>query len=427
MRTSRTRRMLLASLTGLLLAGTGAGTANAKDINLTVWHLASDSPALMNLYKAYEDYSGNTITFVDMPPAGFETTTMTKWATGERPDVLEWHATDAYMRQLNPEMNLIDLTDEAFVAANPALYSSGPVLNGRVYAAMVNYPQVWGFYYNKAVFENAGLTPPMNIGELFAVCDALKEKAPGVTPIFQAGGSGWPPQIILLMYPSDLQVGDAYSKAVMEKQQTVNDPEGPIVQSYKDFVKLRDNGCFNSDAASAKFEDSMAAVFSGTAALVAQHSDQVNTLDTIAGDSAKVDETVGFVGWSAGGKSTAIMMSPFGTYYLPKTGNAEKEAAALDFIRFVTGEGYQAFVEESGLPPVQSGAAMPSTMRPLITQVKEAADRGIAPFYSSTIPTGTYDVIVNQLLAGQLEPQQAADQLAITVEQLSRAQGMPGW
>jgi len=290
--------MLMAGIAGVMLSVAGNGAASAEGVNLTLWHLASDSPALMNLYKAYEKASGNTLTFVDMPPAGFETTTMTKWATGERPDILEWHAVDSYMRQINPTENLIDLSGEEFVKKNPDLYSSGPVLDGKVYAAMVNFPQVWGFYYNKDVLAKAGIEPPKNIDDLFAACKAIKEKVPGVTPIFLAGGSGWPPHIIVLMYPSDLQVGDAYAKAVMSKEKKVNDPDSPILKSYVDFVALRDAGCFNTDSLSAKFEDSMAAVYNGTAAMVAQHSDQINTLDTIAnGEPVTVTAEPGEVLW----------------------------------------------------------------------------------------------------------------------------------
>lgn len=420
------KSILLAGLAGLMATAT-AGVANAAGVNLTIWHLASDSPALMNLYKAYEKQSGNTITFVEMPPAGFETTTMTKWATGERPDVLEWHPDEPSTRQLDPAENVFDLSNEDFVKKNPDLYSSGPVIDGHVYAAMVNFPQVWGFYYNKAVFQKAGLKPPTNIQELFAVCKALKEKAPGVTPIFQAGGSGWPPLIIPLMYLADEQVNNAFAKSVLEKKVKVNDPKGLIVKSYTDYVALRDQGCYNADAASAKFEDSMAGVYKGTVALVPQHSDQTTTLDAIAGDPAKVDSAIGFVGWSAGGKNTGIQLSPFGSYFLPKTGNAEKEAAALGFVRFVTGEGYQPFVTDSGLPPIQKGAQISPTIRPLVADIKAAYDKGPTPFYNQTIPTGSYDVIINQLLAGQITPQAAADQLEVTVEQLAKASGLAGW
>ncbi len=81
------RRALLLGVAGLAITASAA-PAFAEGLTLTVWHLASDSPALMNIYKAYEAHSKNTMSFVDMPPAGFESTTMTKWSTGERPDII---------------------------------------------------------------------------------------------------------------------------------------------------------------------------------------------------------------------------------------------------------------------------------------------------------------------------------------------------
>ena len=51
---------------------------------------------------------------------------------------------------------------------------------------------------------------------------------------------------------------------------------------------------------------------------------------------------------------------PIGSYLLPKTGDQAKEAAALDFVRYVTGPGYPGYIEASGTFPIVNGAGINS-------------------------------------------------------------------
>ncbi|MDL5351226.1 hypothetical protein [Microbacterium sp. zg-YB36] len=54
-----------AAVTLSLAACSSGGTAGASEVptgvTLTMWHITADSDALLNLYKAYEEHSGNTI------------------------------------------------------------------------------------------------------------------------------------------------------------------------------------------------------------------------------------------------------------------------------------------------------------------------------------------------------------------------------
>lgn len=56
------------------------------------------------------------------------------------------------------------------------------------------------FWYNKTVFEKAGIkTPPKTFDEFFEVCDKLQKA--GITPIAEAGGDTWPPLRYLAFVP----------------------------------------------------------------------------------------------------------------------------------------------------------------------------------------------------------------------------------
>src|SRR5580692_12712774 len=82
------------------------GGAKAAGLSLTVWHNTQDTQGVLALYKAYEKASGNKLVFVDIPADGFETATLTKWASGDRPDILEYHPGAADMAHFNPAQNL---------------------------------------------------------------------------------------------------------------------------------------------------------------------------------------------------------------------------------------------------------------------------------------------------------------------------------
>lgn len=421
---TNTNRLIKAAALAVLVAGLASG-ADAAGVKLTLWHNTADSPALMNLYKAYEAASGNTIEIVPMPTDGFETATITRWATGERPDILEYHAGTATLYQFNAVENFRDLSDlPVFQNGSPIFDATGSI-DGKRYAVVIGYPSVFGLFYNKEILERNGITPPTSLDGLLAACQELKTKDPTVIPISEAGGSRWPTQIMTLSAMAQQNAGSAYTKAVTDRAVAVNDPDGPVVKSLEMYAQMRDAGCFNSDALTATFEDTFANVVNGKGAFVAQHSSMLPSLDAAAGgDKAKVDAALGFTGFSTPDGGAWFSASPFGTYYLPKTGDVTREEAALDFVKWVTGDGYQPYVTESSEPPVLQGYEAPP-LRDIMVALDAAYKKGVPA--TDIVGWTNFDTLMGRLLANQLTPQEVADQMQITVEQQSQAAGLPGW
>ena len=71
-------------------------------------------------------------------------------------------------------------------------------------------------------------------------------------------------------------------------------------------------------------------------------------------------------------------MSPglIGTYMLPRTGDATRQAAALNFIHFITGPGYAAFIAPVRKLPAHQGAQGPANTSRLLNDIKAAYDKG---------------------------------------------------
>jgi raffinose/stachyose/melibiose transport system substrate-binding protein len=397
--------------------------AAPKGVTLTLWHNAADPKAVLDLYKAYEAYSGNTISLVDIPPGTFPDTIQSKWATGARPDLLEWHGNLTDFLALNGTQNMVDLTSLSFVKKEGSLAQLSGSDNGKTYAVTLGFPGVSGIFYNKQVLAKAGLQPPKSYADLASDCTVLKTKLPAVSPIFQAGGSGFPPQILSSWnYMAQYQANGAYATSIVNKTAKLNDSTGPFVAGLTAYQSLKNSGCFNKDATTATWEQSMKDLLAGTTAMVPQISDSVSLLDGDAnGDTAKVDATIGFVGVSATSPVADFQPTPLGTFYVPKTGNTDKERAAVQFINFATGPGYANYVKEAGTIPTLSGATVP-TMQGLWQDIYSAYKNGATLTFTSRIP-GIGDIPAGEVLAGQLSPQAGADKLQTEYLQAAAASG----
>lgn len=414
-------------------AATTAASATAESapaeaptgVTLTLWHNSADSQALLDMYKRYEQESGNTLELVPIPADAFENTTQSKWAAGDRPDILEYHGLASFAANLNPAENLVDLSGQPAVEKMGSLSSIVGNVDGKNYAVSIGFPQVFGYYYNKALFEKAGLQPPTNYDELLAACDVIKEKLPDIAPVFSAAGSVWPTGINTLNYMSSFQADDAYGKSIVSGEAKFTDPDGPMLKALNIDVQLREKGCFNENAASAKFEDSMAALFNGETAMVGQHSDMIPILNELAGgDTAKVDETIGFIGISADAPTASYAATPFGTYYVPKNEDPVKEQAAIGFLDWITGAGYAQYVEESGAPAVLAGAASPE-LQGLWQDVATAWTNNPAPFFTSNVP-GVASILIGEtakLVVGEATPEEVAQRFQAAYEQAAAASG----
>lgn len=414
------RRTIVAALavaaTALVAAcstsGGGGSTAQVANtsgpaptgVTLTLWRTPLDPPAINDLYKAYEAATGNKLNIVSFPSNAYETTVVTKFATGTMPDILEFQPGLAQIVQLNPAKNLVDLSNLPFVKREGDLALASGNDNGHVYAATLGPLSEYGMFYNKQVFASAGLQPPRTYADLMSDCTVLKQKAPGVAPIFEAGGDGWPPQILAgLLYEASANVGDAYLHSLLDGNAKLSDPNGTFVKGLAAYNDLRTSGCFNSDANTAKFTDSAAAILNGKAAMVAQFDTAF--IAQLEADNKNAASVVGFVGVAATAPTLSYTPGLTGTYFVPNTGNAAKERAAVDFINWITGPGYASYIKEAGARPTLSGVPTPPQAG-IYADVIKAYSAGSAFCYLTDMPASTaLGPLALQLLAGQISPQ----------------------
>ncbi|KHL04120.1 ABC transporter substrate-binding protein [Sinomonas humi] len=406
--------------------GSGQPDASATPASsITIWHNTADSPALLDLYKNFTQATGIKVNLVDIPSSSFETTTQTKWSTGDKPDVLEYHPTAAAILQFNPS-NFVDLSSQAFVGKSGDLYKNVGSYQGKVYAAVTEFPSIFGLYYNKADLQKAGVSAPTNWNQLLDVCKALNSK--GITPIYESGSSQWPTQILPAAYAADSNKDNAYGNDLLDNKAKVNDPNGAAVKGLEAYKQLQDAGCFNKDFATGTYEKATDAVYTGTAAMTALHSDALTQFTQSAGSVQKASDALGFTGISANSATAWYGPSPLGSYYVPKTGDSSREAAALKFIQYATGDGYAKLIQEGQTFPVIQGYDDPSGLTSLQKDFKAAYDNGATAGYANNLPGwNNFPAEISKLLNNQESAIQVADNMEASVQQAAKAANLPGW
>lgn len=404
------------------------GTATVKAKELTVWTSSADAAYVRDAYKAFGEKFGVKINLVEIPAEGIENQVQTRWASGDRPDLLEYHATSLFW-SLNPVANLVEMSNMPYVKRSGEMYKDAGSFDGKTYAAITVGPGQFGMYYNKKVLADAGLSAPKTYADIEHICTTLKQKMPGVAPIYEAGGSKSPTQIQILNYLAGTEKEQHYSQELLAKKATLDDPQGPFVAALTEYQKLQTMGCFNKDATTAKSETSYKALADGEAALLPQNTSVLPSLSAVYGnDIAKTSAAIGWASPSANSTTSAWSPSFNGTWYVPKTGNADRESTALAFLQWITTDGYQTYLTATGRLPVLSGAQAPTP--PGIQQEfanSYAGDKALAVNSNLVGFSAQFPTIMTGLLSGQYTPIQAGQLAQQALAQGARAAHLEGW
>ncbi len=199
-----------ASVLALPLAvGDAATDASAQGSTqpLVLWEGSNLQAQNAPILKAFQAKTGIKISTLIFSPITGYSDTLTKWAAGTRPDLLQWFGIGNYVAVLNPTQTLVPLTNMSFVKKTPASFLDNTVrYDGQIWAAMLDTPVLDTVSYNRTVFTKLNLSIPQNFNQLISLCQTIKQKDPSVAPIAGGFGDLWPDQIPpFMMWNSYLQ------------------------------------------------------------------------------------------------------------------------------------------------------------------------------------------------------------------------------
>lgn len=227
-----------------------------------------------------------------------------------------------------------------------------------------------GVYYNKAIFDELGVSEPKTYEEFLTICD--KAKAAGYTPIAFADGPKWP-----AYHQFSIMANNIVSKEKLDNvlfgDGSWNDPD--FVKAIKTFfVDMNQAGCFLDDTTAISYEDGNAVFYAGQAAMDITGTWLLSEMSNNANDFE-----VGFFFFPSIEGNPVMPPGGMGSGYFVNA-KTQYPAEAIEFLDFMfSEEGGKIWLEDlSIIPPI----SVPTSDLNLTPLMKFAVDA------VTTVPLG---------------------------------------
>jgi len=403
-RTVSTVALIAAStLTLTACVGGGGGSApgggDSDDKTLTIWHYENDDSAMGQAWaKAIEIFEDeHPDVTVDVEKQTFEQIQKNAKIvlTGDDvPDVMEYNKGNATAGQLAAQGLLTPLTDAAEKNGwadklsgslqTTARYDENGLMGSGDWYGVPNYGEFVGVYYNKDMFEKAGLEVPTTLDELEQVMKAFKDD--GVTPLAEAGaeypmGQLW---YELVLANADRDLVDQYQ--LFDGDVDFHGPEmTAATEKLDEWIK---DGYIASDSAGLTAEDMGVSFMKGDYPMMVSGSWWFGRV------VAEMKDDWGQFNFPG----NTLQVGSSGNLWVVPT-NADSPSLAEEFIdTTLRPEVQDVLAQTGGLPVAGDPSTIDDDKTRELTENFQAIleDDGLA-FYPDWPVPGYYDVIVSQL------------------------------
>jgi raffinose/stachyose/melibiose transport system substrate-binding protein len=402
----------------VLVLGVSAPSMAQDTVTIDWWHIstAPDQAAYwQGLADAYTAANPNvTIEITILENAAFKQRLTTVMQAGDPPDLFQswggavlWtYADNGLVRNIAPELEG-EWKDSFSAQAALELYGQ----NGEYYGV----PWTWGavgLFYNKALFEQAGLdpeNPPATWTDFLAAVQTLKDA--GITPISLGEGEKWPGHFWWVYLATRLGGEEAFLKAYDRSGLFTDEP---FVQAGAYLKELVDLEPFPEGHLGMSHPESQGVFGNGEAAmmLMGQWTPSAQAENSESGEGIGADN-LGFFNFPEveGGAGNANDVLGGGDGFAVGI-NAPEET--IDFLKFLTSaENQRAGAEIGMIVPVVAGAEDAVTTDPIMSSILEA--RNGAPYfqlyYDQFLPPAVGSAVndaVETIFAGTASPEEAA-------------------
>ncbi|NOU79457.1 extracellular solute-binding protein [Paenibacillus sp. LMG 31459] len=400
----------------------GAEEQASKPVTLKVL-VASDWLKEKKWQQVFDDYeakTGNKLDIQSAPVNSYQDLVNTRLATADAPDLLFYWSQAGRIKQLTPEKNLLDLSNEEYVSRiNPAVSKYFLKSEGKLYGIPVTGLSVSGVIYNKKVFNDLGIQIPQTYEEFLAACDKIK--AAGITPVYEAGKEGWPLQI----YTFSAMANVINSQPDLMDKINANQTSFGEVPEYVDALQkqadLKEKGYLNKDLFSGTYDMSLEQVATGKSAMIFEADWAIEPLITKFPDAE-----IGMFPLPWGGNNIAGIADPNGLYVLKKSKNLEAAKGFLDF--FASEEELSTYFSSVKSIPTWTGVNV--ELNPGTSDMNSYVEEGkAAPFFNSlaAVDIGDYQSLLQQMYGGQMSAKDVAEALQSNFNKGAKAAGLTGF
>lgn len=266
-----TALMLTAAMAMSLTAMTGT-TVNAKGETTKISFLTCQGKfkeSYRDMAAAIKEDHNIEVDFQVVPDNEYYSLLQVKLSTSEVPDIFEYNF-PTQNEEIGAAQYCEDLSNEEWVSrlSNPDLIKDPN--DGKIYALPKESSSCFtGIYYNKEILKQAGIEEPhpATFEEVLDICEAVKTKVEGVTPIYMTNKDTWTTQIFMSCgMPVALDGQDeVFDKLLANEVKWTEIPE--IKSNLDDFMKFWEGGYVNDDCLSVGYDTAAEAIGTGKAAM----------------------------------------------------------------------------------------------------------------------------------------------------------------
>jgi raffinose/stachyose/melibiose transport system substrate-binding protein len=417
----------------LLLLVLSVSAVSAQD-SVTLTYLVDDSQNSQDMAQALADaymaqHPDVTIT-IESRPGGTEGDNIvkTRLATGDMTEIFFYNS-GSLLQALNPTQTLVDLSDQPFIENIVESFLPTVSQDGGIYGVPTGTAMGGGILYNKAIYEDLGLSVPTTWDEFAANNEAIL--AAGIPPVLATYGDTWTSQLFVL--------GDFYNVAqavpTFAEDYTNNEAKyattPAALAGFEHQQQAFEQGWWQPDYATTRFEQGLQLLANGE---VAHYPMLTFALSTIADNYPDQINDIGFFaqpGADADANGATIWM-PAATY-IPQTTEGREREVALDFLGFIASvEGTDvltAAVAPNG-PYLIKGSTLPDTVLPAVQDLAAYIDSGNslpALEFLSPLKGPNLEQLLVAVGTGQMDAATAAANYDLDVERQAQQLGLPGW
>ena len=376
-------------------------TQKLDGVELTMWVAQNSNKIPVKVVSDFEKATGATVKLETIPDP-YEQNVQTKTTTGDTPDLAFWQPTQSMLAGFIAQDKLQKLDNAPWVDNyTDGIADAGGVVDGTRYAALVSTPPVMGVFYNKKVFEKAGITdiPKGWDGYVEAAKKIKDADIDGVeSPLFEMGGSQWGTQ-----YSVQIQLAEAAQDGLWDR-----------VNSGKE--KFTDD------------TDEAQALWDGKTGMIICVNSLFNQIAALASnDKAALDETIGFFPLSSEGNIGTVIPEQNNSVVAFKTGDSKKEAAARQFINYWMTEDYATFVKDQGIVSVIKGVDTPDNVPQALLDSADSIKDSVGSMQSLAVANPDLYINLADMINGTKSPEDVAKATQDQFAQLAKAQGVQGF
>jgi raffinose/stachyose/melibiose transport system substrate-binding protein len=302
--------------------------ANESEV---VLHFGSSESAMpensivRDLALSFEEETGIHIEFETIPDA--------QWRDYLKAELISGTASDAdpfsLYEKIRPNINCIDLSDEAFISRMDQSVLPSISYEGHPYGISFVGTKIWVYSYNKEIFERLDLEIPTNYEELKTVCQAIKDD--GIVPMWQMPQIGWHQVLPLFevgpMYNAAYE--DLYDKLNTNQMDVEEIPELlTVIQQINEFSELG----FYGDDFFGNTDDMEAAAFAE--GRLAMTLEEIGWSNELIEEYPEMSGKIGIFIMPWGGNQI-LGVNPTSDAYFGNA-NSVYEEEILEFFRFLT-------------------------------------------------------------------------------------------